>query len=233
MPVKYSRSDNRMGDEGNRGVNDSPRAGQPLTLTTNPKLDAALNAGWEAWDPAAREAGAEAVAGWLARRANVEATREDLLPSMRALLSATDAEERAVACAELAELIGDDDDIVADTLWEGMLAAGREADDPEVMFEATAHLAAIAEAHGDPLAAAEYFLEFLNWRREPHHAADPDAVLGAFDEVIRLARLDGEQKAAALFEYRQANFARLIETEDERATEGDWERDPTPYASWA
>ncbi len=60
-----------------------------------------------------------------------------------------------------------------------------------------------------------------------------DAVLGAFDEVVRLARLDGEQRAAALFEYRQAGFGRLVDAEDERATEGDWERDPAPYASWA
>ena len=214
-------------------MSDVARPGQPLTLTTNPKLDAALNAGWEAWDEEARRAGVDAVAVWLARRTGAAGTREELLQPVRALLSAADAEERAVACAELAEVVGDNDDLVADMLWEGMLAAGREADDAEVLFEATTHLAAIAEALGDPLAAAEYYLEFLNWRREAGHVADPDAVLGAFDEVVRLARLDGEQRAAALFEYRQAGFGRLVDAEDERATEGDWERDPAPYASWA
>ena len=206
---------------------------EPLMLTTNPKLDVALNAGWEAWEAVARQSGANVVAGWLARRTGNAEARGDLFEPVHALLTAEDREERGVARAELAEVVGEGDDPVADMLWEGVLAAGRETDDAEVMFEATTHLAAIAEAHGDPLAAAEYFLEFLNWRREPSHVADPDAVLAAFDEVVRLARLDGEQKAAALFEYRQANFARLIEAEDDRATEGDWEREPTPYASWA
>lgn len=209
------------------------RPEQPLTLTTNPKLDAALNAGWEAWDAAAGRAGAATVAGWLARRAGNPDARDELVGPVLALLTAEDNEERGVARADLAEVIGDDDAPVADMLWEGVLAAGREADDADVLYEATTHLAAIAEAHGDPLAAAEYYLEFLNWRREPGHVADPDAVLGAFDEVVRLARLDGEQTTAALFEYRQVGFARLIEAEDERATEGNWDRDATPYASWA
>lgn len=214
-------------------MNERARPGQPLTLTTNPKLDAALNAGWEAWEAAAGQAGAATVAGWLARRAGDLEARDELVGPVLALLTAEDGEERGAARADLAEVVGDDDDPVADMLWEGVHAAGRDADDAEVLFEATTHLAAIAEAHGDPLAAAEYFLEFLNWRREAGHVADPDAVLSAFDEVIRLARLDGDQKAAALFEYRQVGFARLIEAEDDRATEGDWEKDATPYASWA
>ena len=206
---------------------------EPLMLTTNPKLDAALNAGWEAWEAAARQAGANVVAGWLARRTGNAEARGDLFEPVHALLTAEEDEERGVARADLAEVVGDGDDAVADMLWEGVLAAARAAHDAEVLFEATTHLAAIAEAHGDPLAAPEYFLEFLNWRREPGHVADPDAVLAAFDEVVRLARHDGEQKVAALFEYRQVRLAHLIETEDDRATEGDWEKDATPYASWA
>jgi acyl-CoA synthetase (AMP-forming)/AMP-acid ligase II len=148
-------------------------------------------------------------------------------------VEADDPDERALARAELAELVEGEDDLTADTLWEGVLAHARDTDDPDLMVEAIAHLAEIAEAHGDPLAAAEFQIEFLNWRRQPGHASDADAVLDAFDEVVRLARLDGDPKAAALYEFRQASFARLAEADDERAYQGDWERDPKPYESWS
>jgi hypothetical protein len=206
---------------------------QPLTLTTDARLDFALRLGWERWEATAARAGAEAVAGWLAHRLDDPDMKRDLLGPVRDLLTATDPDERALNRAELAELLEGEDDFVADTLWEGVLAYGRDTGDAEIIFDATAHLAAIAEAHGDPLAAAEYYLDFLNWRRQPGNASDPEAVENAFDEVIRLALLDGEQGAPALFEYRQAAFTRLLEADDERATEGDWERDPAPYSSWA
>jgi hypothetical protein len=102
-----------------------------------------------------------------------------------------------------------------------------------VIAEATTRLAAIAEAQGDPLAAAEFYIDFLNWRRLPGHASDPEALETAFDEIVRLATLDGAQKAAALFAYRQATYTRLLDAEDDRAVEGDWEKDPAPYESWA
>jgi hypothetical protein len=212
---------------------DSVRSGpaQPLALTTNPRLDAAVAQGWETFDAAARAAGADRLAGWLARRLGQPEAKADLLDPVEAYLTAEHPDDLVLARAELAEAV-EGDDLVADTLWEGVLAHARAADDPDVFVEAIAHLAEIAEANGDPLAAAEYHLEFLNWRRQPGHQSDPDAVLDAFDEAIRLARLDGNPKAAALFEYRQAGFARLAEAEDERATAGDWERDPTPYQSW-
>ncbi len=148
-------------------------------------------------------------------------------------MAAKGVEERAEALIELAELAEAVDDLVADTLWEGVLAAGREGADPDVLFEAATRLAAIAEGHGDPLAAAEYLLEFLNWRRQPGHASDPEQVEAAFDGVVRLAELDGAQKEAALFGSRQARYTRLLEAEDERAVEGDWEAEATPYAGWA
>jgi hypothetical protein len=214
-------------------MSERARAIEPLTLTTNPKLDTALNAGWEAWETAARQAGPTAVAGWLARRAGDAEARGDLFDPVHALLTAADDEERGVARAELAEVVGDSDDSVADMLWEGVLAAGRDADDAEVLFEATTHLAAIAEAHGDPLAAAEYHIDFLNWRRQAGHASDPEAVESAFDEIVRLAELDGEPKAAAIFAFRQAGFTRLLERDEEAATTGDWERDGVPYTGWA
>ena len=210
-----------------------PDATTPLTLTVSPKLDAAVQAGWEAWEAAAREAGTETVAAWLARRAGDPDLRREVLPIVAALLGAAEAEERVEAWVELAELAEGVDDLLADTLWEGVLAAGRAADDPDVIAEATARLAAIAEAHGDPLAAAEYHVDFLNWRRLPGHASDPEAVETAFDEIVRLATLDGAQKEAALYAYRQAQYTRLLDAEDDRAYAGDWEKDPAPYEGWA
>ncbi len=208
------------------------RPGQPLSLTLSPKLDAALLAGWEAWEVAARAEGADRVAAWLARRLEELPATAELVEPIAALLGAEDDEHRAIARAELAELV-EGDDLLADTLWEGVLADGLETADPDLIFEATSRLAALAEEHGDPLAAAEYAIDFLNWRRQPEHASDVEAVETAFDEIVRLARLDGDQRAAALYEYRQAGFTRLAEAEDERATAGDWESQPAPYQSWA
>lgn len=209
-----------------------PPSGQPLTFSPHPKLDHALQMGWPAWIMAARTVGAETVASWMARRLGDAAMQSALLDPVRVVLGTEDVDVRAVATAELAELAEDQDDLLADTLWDGVLAAGRRADDPDLIFEATVHLSAIAEAHGDPLAAAEYYMDFLNWRRIPSHVGEPEAVETAFDEIIRLAQLDGAQEAVARWEYRQAGYARLLDAGDDRATEGDWERDPAPYAGW-
>jgi hypothetical protein len=210
---------------------DSP--GQPLSFTASPRLDAALQTGWEAWAETAAAEGPERLANWLAQRLRNPALRSELRESVDGLLAADEPEERALVLSEIAEIAEGRDDLLADTLWEGVLAAGFEIDDPDVIFDAVSHLAAIAEDHGDPLAAAEYYLVFLNWRRQADHASDVDAVETAFEEIVRLAQVDGDQRAAALFGYRQAQYTRLAEADDDRATTGDWERDPGPYQSWA
>ncbi|MGH2530676.1 MAG: hypothetical protein ACRDJW_00090 [Thermomicrobiales bacterium] len=206
---------------------------QPMAISVNPKLDFALRLGWENWERAASRLGEEDRAAWLHARLkdrNLAAAAAGLLS---ALFEEEDAEERAVHRAELAELIELTDDELADTLWEGVLAFGREANDSDYLFEATQHLGAIAERYGDPLAAAEYFIDFLNWRRDGDHASDAEPIEVAFEEITRLAEVDGEPKSAAIFTYRQANYHRLVEAEDDRTTAGDWEPDPTPYQSWS
>lgn len=205
----------------------------PIALTLNPRLDATLTQGWQPWEAAARAAGPAVVAGWLAQRLGRPQLRDDLLPDVEAFLNATDPEDRASAIADLAELVEGEDDTVADTLWEALLALGVDQADPDTIVEAIGHLAAIAEDHADPLAAAEYHIEFLNWRRQPGHASDPDAVADAFDAVIRLAGLDGDPQAVAIWEFRLASFARLEDADDDRVYTGDWEKAPTPYESWA
>jgi hypothetical protein len=207
--------------------------GHVLSFTPNPKLDAAVRTGWEAWQESARGEGTDRVAAWIAHRLRNPALKTDLRETIETALSAADADDRALALSEIAEIAESDDDLLADTLWEGVLAAGFDVDDPDLVFEATTRLAAIAEDHGELLAAAEYYVDFLNWRRQPDNASDPEDVETAFDEVIRLANLDGDRRAAALFEFRQAQFTRLAETDDERAAAGDWEPDGAPYASWA
>jgi hypothetical protein len=207
--------------------------GQLLSFTPNPKLDAALQAGWDAWQEATRAEGPQRVGVWIAHRLRNPALKTELGDTIEALLTADDPEERSLALSEIAEIAETIDDLLAETLWEGVLAAGFESEDADLLFEATSHLAAIAEDHGDPLAAAEYYIDFLNWRRQPDHTSDPENVEFAFDEVVRLANLDGDRRAAALFEFRQAQYTRLAEADDERATSGDWEAKLDPYESWA
>jgi hypothetical protein len=206
--------------------------GHLLTFTPSPKLDTALQTGWEAWLDAARAEGPERVATWIAHRLHNSALKTDLQETIESLFAADEPEERALPLSEIAEIAETHDDLLADTLWEGVLAAGFDSEDADLVFEATSHLAAIAEDHGEALAAAEYYIDFLNWRRQPDHASDPETVESAFDEIIRLANLDGDRRAAALYEFRQAQFTRLAETDDDRATTGDWERDAAPYESW-
>jgi hypothetical protein len=156
-----------------------------------------------------------------------------VLPLFTAAL-AEDAEEAPDALFALAELAEEtSDDLLADTLWEGVLARATEIDDGDLIAEATRRLAALAERLGDPLAAAEFHIGFLNWRREGAHASDPEDVELAFDEIVRLAGVDGAQQAAAEYAFRQAEYTRRHDADDPRAVEGDWERDRKPYEGWS
>lgn len=207
---------------------------QPLLMTTEPQLDQALQAGWDAWQVAARWAGAVRTAKWLAARLRLPELQGELREAMRTVLTMEEADEQAIAVSELAELAAaGDDDLVVDTLWEGVLALGQEAGDADVIFEAVSQLAEIAERHGDPLAAAEFYVSFLNWRRQPAQTSEPEQVQTAFDEIIRLAEEDREPRVAALFAHRQAEYTRRAEADEEVAVTGDWEPEPAQYASWA
>ena len=204
----------------------------PLHLTRSPRLDNALRVGWEAFSRTLEASGAEDAARWLSARVNDPDLAAVAEPLLEAAVS-TDPEESAEGLFALAELAEEtEDELLADTLWEGVLARGRESTDGDLIVEATRRLAALAERLGDPLAAAEFFIAFLNWRREDGHAADPDDVLDAFDEIVRLAGIDGARKAAAEYEYRQAGFARVMEAEESRAVEGDWEPGRPLYQAW-
>lgn len=201
--------------------------GTPLTLTTSPRLDEGLRAGWDDWLAAARAVGAEAAATWLAHRAGDTALAEAARSVVEAVLDAVDGDGQADAAVEarveLAEVGEAVDDQVAETFWEGVIGAARDASDPDALFEATGKLAATSEAQGDPMASADAWIAYLGWRREPGHLSDPEQVETAFDEVVRLAERAGASAAAAQFGFRRARYAGLVEAEDDRAWEGDWE----------
>ena len=205
----------------------------PLRLTRSPRLDNALRLGWASFSRTLAAAGPEEAARWLSARTGDPELAEVAEPLLASALGG-DPDEAADALFGLAELAEEtEDDLLADTLWEGVLGLSQGADDGDLMAEATRRLAALAERNGDPLAAAEFFIEFLNWRRQSGHSADPEDVELAFDEIVRLANADGAQQAAAQFAYRQVGYTKLIDADDPRAVEGDWEDDSLPYQAWS
>jgi hypothetical protein len=205
----------------------------PLRLTRSPRLDNALRLGWESFSRTLAATGPPDAARWLSARTGDPELAEVAEPLLASALG-PDPDEAADALFGLAELAEETaDDLLADTLWEGVLDRAREIGDGDLITEATRRLAALAERNGDPLAAAEFFVEFLNWRRQPDHSSDPEDVEVAFDEIVRLATDDGAQQAAAQYAYRQVGFTKLLDADDPRAVEGDWEADALPYQSWA
>ncbi|MBA3451346.1 MAG: hypothetical protein H0T18_09055 [Chloroflexia bacterium] len=210
-------------------------AASPLHLTRSPRLDNALRLGWDAFSRTLAASGGEDAARWIAARTGDPELVDIAEPLLAAAIDPDpDPEESAEALFALAELAEEtDDDLLADTFWEGALDRAQTAGDGDLIAEATRRLAALAERLGDPLAAAEFFIGFLNWRRQPAHSSDPDDVEDAFDAIVRLATIDGAHQAAAEYGYRQVQFTRLLDAEDERAVEGNWEAYARPYEPWA
>ena len=205
----------------------------PLRLTRSPRLDNALRLGWESFSRTLAAAGPRDAARWLSARTGDPQLAEVAEPLLTSVLG-RDPDEAADALFGLAELAEEtEDELLADTLWEGVLDRARVIGEGDLIAEATRRLAALAERNGDPLAAAEFFIEFLNWRRQPGNSSDPEDVEVAFDEIVRLATADGAQQAAAQYAYRQVGFTKLLDADDPRAVDGDWESDAPAYQSWA
>jgi hypothetical protein len=204
----------------------------PVVFTTNPRLSFALRGSGADLERAMEAVGVEQTQAWLQDRVGDQIEPADLEAALAAWFGAASANERVIARVELAELIGETDEGTAELLWEASLRDGYERGDAELAFDAVANLARIAEEAGDPLAAAEYFIEFLTWRRRPGSVSDPEFVHQAFEEIVRLAELERQAGVAARYEHAHAQFTRLEDAEDDRATEGDWAPGSPPLAGW-
>ncbi len=204
----------------------------PLSLSVDAGLDHALTGGWGAWRSAAAIRKPAAVKRWLVSRLPEGVEPEDVQEPLLALIGNWPADDRAMAAVDLAELFEADDPVFASLLWEAVLEAGQETRDAELVFEGVSRLAGIEEEFGDPLTAAEFYVEFLSWRRQADHASDPEAVMTAFDEVIRLAEVDFAPRAAAQFTFFQAQFLRIVETGSTAAEVGDWAPTTPPFMAW-
>ncbi|HEX2281016.1 MAG TPA: hypothetical protein VHG52_04560, partial [Thermomicrobiales bacterium] len=103
-----------------------------MRLTRSPRLDNALRLGWESFSRTLAAAGPEEAARWLSARTG----DPDLAEVAEALLASAlggDPDESADALFSLAELAEEtEDDVLADTLWEGVLDRSRSAEDGEL-----------------------------------------------------------------------------------------------------
>jgi hypothetical protein len=211
----------------------SQNIGSPLVFSANPKLDQALGQGIDAWEAEVAERGMLATAKWLTQR-SVEArlNQELLLEAIEYLLTSERTDDHMLARAELAEMLQPGDLTLADLLWFAVRDTAVELGDADMIAEASSHIAEIAFEVEEPTTAAEVWIDFLNWRREPESSSDADTVLTAFDEIIRAAEMDGAQADAARFGYLQVQFQALVDAEDERATAGNWMPSDAPFGVW-
>lgn len=204
----------------------------PLTLTTSPRLTTALQGDGPAFERALLDAGQVKAEQWLGNRIGDEIERDILHDALAAWFDASSPEDRVMARVELAELVAEVDDEVSELLWDASLRDGYERADGDQAFDAVSHLVGIAESTADALTAAEFYIEFLNWRRTGDHVSDPESVHEAFEELARLAELDGETAAAARYAHAHSVFTRVADDGGANASVGDWAPTTPPYAGW-
>jgi hypothetical protein len=212
----------------------SHNIGSPLVFSVDPKLDQALAKGIDAWEAEVAERGVLATGKWLMqRRAEVRLDKEIVYEAIENLLTAERPEDKMLARAELAEMVQPGDLELADLLWFAVRDSAMDMNDADMIAEASTHIAEIAFEIDEPTTAAEVWIDFLNWRREPDSTSDPETVLTAFDEIIRAAERDGAHAEAARYGYLQVQFQALVDAEDERATVGNWLQHDEPFQAWS
>lgn len=204
----------------------------PLNLTTSPQLSSALQGDGPAFERAMLDAGKRDTLSWLKLRTASEIDDATLVDLVEPWFAATTPNERVVARVELAEFLDGVDDATSELLWEASMVQGFAVDDGEQAFDAVVHLANMAERTGDPLTAAEFYIDFLNWRREHDHVSDPEAVHHAFEEIVRLSPLGGDSAAAARYAHAHTVFIRVAEDDPSRAMEGDWIESDDAFQGW-
>lgn len=204
----------------------------PLTLTTSPRLSMALQGDGPGFEQSLLEVGREKAESWFRDRIGDDIDPAILHEALAAWYDATSPDDRVMARADLAELTADVDDAVSELLWDASMRDGFARGDGDQAFDAAVHLAGITEASGDPLTAAEFYIEFLNWRRAHGHISDPESVHHAFEEIVRLAELEGEVATSARFAHAHSVFTRVADDDDADSAEGDWSPATPPFSGW-
>lgn len=204
----------------------------PLTLTTNPRLSQAVAGDGPGFEAALLDVGLDTAETWFRNRVRGEVDPVILHDALASWFEATSADDRVLARVDLAELMADVDDAVSELLWDASMRDGFERDDGDQIFDAVSHLSQLVEAAGDPLAAAEYHIEFLNWRRADGHISEPESVHQAFEEIVRLAELDGRAAGAARFAHAHSIYTRIADGAEELAVEGDWAPGSPEFSGW-
>jgi hypothetical protein len=98
-------------------------------LTRSPRLDNALRLGWESFSRTLAAVGPQEAARWLSARTGDPELLEVAEPLLASALG-SDPDEAADAFFALAELAEEtEDDLLADTLWEGVLDRARDVVD--------------------------------------------------------------------------------------------------------
>jgi hypothetical protein len=208
--------------------------GNPLTVSVDVRLDLALRGGIEAWEAAVADRRATATSKWIMQRsAGAGLDQELVIDAIENLLLAENPSDRVLARAEIGEMVQESDPELADLLWFAVRDYAMQTGDGDLLAEATGHIAEIAFDYDEPTSAAEAWIEFLNWRREPESSSDPEAVSTAYDEIVRAAEMDGAQAVAAKYGYMQAQFQKLADAEDPRATVGNWLPNTDPLEAWS
>jgi hypothetical protein len=194
----------------------------------------ALHAGVDAWEADVARRGASGTTKWLLHRAaGADLDPEIVIEAVENLILAEDPQDRALARAEIAEMVQAYDPELADVLWFAVRDYAISVNDADLIADATGHIADVAFDLDEPTTAAEAWIDFLNWRREPESTSDPETVLTAFDEIIRAAELDGAKADAARFAYLQVQFQATVDRESPAATVGNWLSHDNPLESWS
>src|SRR4029078_7219248 len=111
------------------------------------------------------------------RSAGADLEREMVIEAIENLIVAEEPADRALARAEVGEMVQSEDAELADALWFAVRDFAIEESDGDLLTEATSHISEIAFDLDEPTSAAEVWLDFLNWRREPEPAPHPDTGL--------------------------------------------------------
>ena len=96
----------------------APEPGNPLTLSIDLRLDLALRGGIETWEAAVADRRATATAKWIMQRSAGSGLDPELvIEAIENLLLAEDPADRALARAEVGEMVQESDPELADLLW--------------------------------------------------------------------------------------------------------------------